>query len=334
MHPLLPPRFKSAAYTLAEMMVSVGIFAIGASIAYPLLVSDMNLYVRNFSINKSNNSLRYALQTLKADIDISIEPPRLLTYSVSGNTGVFTPLATDATVKSADAILLWTNLGYAYDMAPAAGSSDNTIAPASGITLNSVATAPAPQIGDRLVILSPLPYTAGMPETVAMGTGTIQKPGRRITAVTAVAGGYKVQLDLRNALPSGIQGNQSVYVVREVVYAINSISNKQGNAVVERQLITYPSTNDPTTFKLLIRDLDPTPQNTDAVLTSSTYAFNYPNGLSDTAPLRINLPIRALDYATAIADRNLAPGAVDSSATEFNVYLRSNPQMSVKKRLD
>ena len=48
-------------------MIAVAIFVLGGGIAYPLLIGDLSLYVRNFSLNKSDNSLRYSLQKLKMD---------------------------------------------------------------------------------------------------------------------------------------------------------------------------------------------------------------------------------------------------------------------------
>ncbi len=42
-----------AAFTLVELIVAVGIFAVGASIAYALLMSDFNLYIRNLNVGKS-----------------------------------------------------------------------------------------------------------------------------------------------------------------------------------------------------------------------------------------------------------------------------------------
>ena len=46
-------------------MVAVGVFAIGAPSPIRCSSGDINLYARNFSLNKSNNSLRYSLQMLK-----------------------------------------------------------------------------------------------------------------------------------------------------------------------------------------------------------------------------------------------------------------------------
>ncbi len=325
-----------AAFTLVELIVAVGIFAVGASIAYPLLVSDFNLYIRNFSINKSNNSLRYGLQNLKKDIEMSLEPPTLTTYSLDNTqakpTGVLTPLP--PTAASGEAILLWVNFGPAYDMIAGTGPG-GVIDPTGPIALNCAPGAPIPVKGDRLIILYPVPATPGMRETVLMNKGdtvSIVKPGRTITSVTFVPPtSLTVTIDDKtNPLPAGITGNQSVYFAREVAYAAYTINDTFGNAV-ERQLVCYPNTTDMTTSKLLTRDLDPNPQTLDGLAKTSTLAFNYPSGgKGSQSALSVNFPVRAVDYAHAIADRDLGGQPVDTFATEFNVFLRSNPQMAAK----
>ncbi len=339
-------RYRSeAGFKLAELMVAVGIFVLGGGVAYPLLIGDLSLYVRNFSLNKSDNSLRYSLQRLKQDIDMSIEPPTLVNYSVSGGTGVLTPQSTSTV--SAQGILLWVSLGPSYDMQPTSGS--NTSVPVtSTITLNrrvnTTATASdpfpssaMPQIGDRLVIMSPAPYSTGMADTVNMNGVSISKPGRRIVSVNGTTSGkvtengassLAIKLDpAGTALPTTITGPQSVYVVREVAYVVSTITDSGGNAV-ERRLIRYPSTNDMTNAITLIRDVDPAPLEIDTTTNALIQPFNYYGGRGNLSPLSINLPVRALDYANAITTRQA------SASSEYNVYLRSSPQMGVKVRLD
>ncbi len=325
-------RFRSrAGFKIAELMVAVGIFVLGGGIAYPLLIGDIGLYARNFSLNKSNNSLRFSLERLKQDIDMSIAPPWLVDYRVSGSAGVLTPkLATDA---SANGILLWVNLGPAYDMQGSGQNGTGSVPVTNTITLNRQASAPMPQINDRLVIMSPTPYSDGMPETVTMDTKTVQKPGRSIKAVNGQTSGtvadstatsVTVKLDLSNtALPATITGPQSVYVVREVAYVAYTLNDAAGNPV-ERRLIRYANTADMTKGELLIRDVDPSPLEVDAATNAVIQPFNYYGGRTSLSALSINLPVRAIDYANAVTARQA------SASSEFNVYLRSNPQMAVK----
>ena len=330
----LPLIVRRAAFTFTEMMMAVGVFAIGSAIVYPLLVGDMGLYARNFSINKSNNSLRFSLQKFKNDIDMAIEPPLLMSYRVSGSTGILKPLG--ASTVSGQALMIWVNLGPAYDMVPTAGSgTGGTVNPAAGITLRCASTLPAVQVGDRLVIESPAPYSTGMPETVVMDGVSVQKPGRRITAVTINSStSITVALDLSNTpLPSGITGDKTAYIAREVAYVAYTINDSAGNPT-ERQLIYYPTTNNMTAPKLLVRDLDPTPQEIDANTGAVVQPFNYYGGRGNLSPLSVVLPIRAVDYAHALNDRNLGAATTNTSSTEFDVYLRSAPQMGIKARLD
>ena len=305
-------------------MVAVSIFVVGGGVAYPLLVGDVGLYARNFSLNKSNNSLRFSLERFKQDVDMSIASPWLVDYALNNSVVALTPkLATDS---SADGILLWVNLGPAYDMQGSSQNGTGAVPVTGNITLKRVANSPTPQVGDRLVILSPTPFSAGMPETVTMNGQTIQKPGRPIrTIVNSSATTVTVQLDSSNtALPSNISGPQSVYVVREVAYVVNKIADASGTTV-ERQLVRYASTADLTKGEIIIRDVDPAPLELDPATNAVIKPFNYYNGgRTSGTPLSIKLPVRAIDYANAITTRQA------TGSSEFNVYLRSSPQMAVK----
>ena len=323
---------RRAAFTLVELMVAVAIFAVGGSIVYPLLSGDIQLYARNFSINKSDNSLRYSLQMLKRDINMGIEPPQLMSYTSSGSTGTFTAV-TSSTV-SAQAILIWVNLGRAYELVPTSGSGPTaTITPSTGVTLTRASATPTVQVGDRLVIEDPTPYGTGMPDAKATCGAVMQAPGRRITAISnATATSLSVSLDLTTPLPSGILGNQSAYIVREVAYAVTTLG--PASNPVERDLIYYPTTANLSSSRLLVRDLDPLPQEIDPNTNATIQPFNFYGGRGALSPLSVCLPIRALDYAHALNDRNLGAATTNTSATEFDVYLRSATQMAIKVRLD
>lgn len=344
-----PSLLRHAAFTLAELMVAVGVFAIGAAIVYPLYTADFSLYARNFSINKSNNSLRYSLQTLQRDIQMSVEPPLLMSYRVSGSSVILKPAdTTNATTGvvatpaiSGTAVMMWVNLGPAYDLVPATGTgTPGTISPSSGVTLNRASAQPAVQVGDRLMILNPGPYTTNMPDLVTMDGVKILKPGRRINAITAAtATQITVQLDLTTAqggtpLPSPISGQQSAFILREVAYVAMTI-NDSANNPIERQLLYYPTTNNMSASQLIVRDLDPLPQETDKTTKVTIQPFNYYGGRDrlNASSLSVILPIRAVDYARGLNDRNLAGAATNTSSTEFDVYLRSAPQMVVKSAI-
>jgi prepilin-type N-terminal cleavage/methylation domain-containing protein len=341
MRPFLSPLFKRAGFTLTELMVGVGIFAIGASIVYPLFSGDLSLWARNFSINKSNNSLRYALQKLKRDIDMAVEPPTLMSYSGTGSSGVLTPLAT--TAVSAQAVMIWVNLGPAYDLQPSSGT---TINPSAGVTLkrhikstsDPTPSSVVPQVGDRLMILDPAPYSTGMPETVTMGGSTITKPGRQITSVSIASNDtttalFTVGLNLTNPLPTGIPASESALIIREVAYVAYTIKSPSGSAV-ERQLLYFPTTYNMNAAQLLIRDLDPTPQEIDTNTSAIVQPFNFYTGRANLSVLNVVLPIRAVDYDHALNDQELGTATTNTTFTEFDVYLRSAPQMGIKARLD
>ncbi len=338
-------RLAPAAFTLTEMMIAVAISAIGMSIAYPFLVSEMNLYARNFSINKSNNSLRYSMQTLKRDIDMAIEPPVLATYSGSGSTATLTPM--NSAAVSAQAILVYVNFGPAYNM-PSTNQDNSPITnPASGINLVGHYTtgtgdqsAPLPSVGDRLLIMSPAPSSAAMLETITTNGVTYTKPGRRITKVSLTSSNsagvkFTVWVDQTNTpLPSAPYppGDQSVYLFHETAYMAYTVNNSAGTAV-ERQLRYVQNTANLATPTILIHDLDPTPQEIDTNTNATVQPFNFYGGRGNFSTLAVNLPIRAVDYAHAVADRNIATGTINVSS-EFNTFIRSNPNMSMKYRMD
>jgi prepilin-type N-terminal cleavage/methylation domain-containing protein len=328
-----------AGFTLTELMMAVAIFAVGGLMVYPLFDGDLSLFARNFSINKSNNSLRWALQKLKRDIDMAVEPPTLMSYSGSATSGTLTPLASSAV--SAQAIMLWVNLGPAYDLQPAGG----TLTPSSGVSLkrhiastsDPTPSSVVPQVGDRLMIMDPAPYSTGMPETVTMGTGSITKPGRAVTSVSIAANDtttatFTVGLNLTNALPTGIPASESAYFIREVAYVAYPVT--AGGKTLERDLLYFPTTYNMNAGQTLIRDLDPLPQEVDTNTSATIQPFNYYSGRGNLSVLNVILPIRAMDYDHALNDVHLGTAVTNTSGTEFDVYLRSAPQMGIKARLD
>ncbi len=348
---ILPPgtiRPRRAAFTLMELMVAVGILAVGTSILYPFLVTEMNLYARNFSINKSNNSLRYSLQMLKRDIDMAIEPPTLATYTVSGSTASLTPLP--ASTVSAEAMLVYVNFGAAYNMPSTTQDHFTPITnPALGITLvGHFITATGtdrqkglPAVGDRLLIMSPSPSSTAMLETFGSGATAYTKPGRRITGVTLVSNSaatgvtFTVTVDqTKTALPSSPYptGDQAVYLFHESAYMTYIVKDSAGNAV-EKQLRYVENTANLANPTILIHDLDATPQEIDATTGVATQPFNYYGGRGNFSALSLNLPIRAIDYTHSIAERGVASGQINVSS-EFNVFIRSAPLMGMKYRMD
>ena len=361
----LPSPARRNAFTLLELLVSLGVLTLGGAIVYPFLSGDLGLYTRNFSINKSNNSLRHSLQSLKRDLDMSIEPPLLVTATIDAKGTATLAPQTVVTPQYAQAILAYVNYGPAYQLQPASTAVPpvpTLINATKAITINRyVATAanlaadpfavtsPLPSVGDRILFMSPGPYSAGMSENVDLTTGkpvtaasanTVVKPGRLITAVNPVVGSgspptqFTVTLDQTNGLKDTTSGvslvkdNNSVYFFRESVYAVRAVN------AGESQLVYYASVSNLTKPKLIIRDLDPNPQEIDAVSGKAIAPFNYYARAGNTYPLSVNLPVRALDWASSIGDRNLGGKAADTSSAEFNLYLRSSTLMKIKGRLD
>lgn len=347
---IFPPgaNLRRAAFTLTEMMVALAVLSVGTSIAYPFLITQMNLYVRNFSINKSNNSLRKSVLLLQRDIDMAVAPPTLATYAGSGSTATIVPLP-DSTL-SADAILVYVNFGSAYNMPSVTQDHKTAITnPVLGVTLvGKFITASGtdqqkgmPSVGDRLLIMSPSPSSSTM-----LDTNNYNKPGRQITKVTPISNDstngcrFTLTLALNPAgSPKGTplpgtgttadpypDGDQSVYLLHESAYMTYTVTNGTDN--VEKQLLYVENTANLASPKILIHDLDTDPK--EVVSGAAVKPFNYAAGGRGTfSATSINLPIRAFDYAHAIAERGVAAGQVNVSS-EFNVFIRSAPTMYTK----
>ena len=135
--------------------------------------------------------------------------------------------------------MMWVNLGPAYDMVPTSGTgTGGTINPGSGVTLKrhiySAAIRPPPPPCRRSATgwssCIPSPYSTGMPETVIDGRRDHPEAGSRASLPSASCHGHDLDhvhraLDLSNtALPAGITGDKSVYIVREVAYVANTIT--------------------------------------------------------------------------------------------------------------
>jgi len=152
------------------------------------------------------------------------------------------------------------------------------------------------------------------------------KPGRRLVSVNMVSSVF-VDVAVEDLSGSGqsipaVTLYNSAYVVHEVAYVAYGYLDSSGNPV--RELRYFPNAEDASTYTVICRDLDPTPQ--EKVNGVAVQPFALVDSTSGTS-LNVNFPVRALDYAHAIADRNLPPGQINVSS-EFNVSISAKPQIS------
>ena len=219
---------------------------------------------------------------------------------------------------------------------------------------------------DRLMFLSPaapaqpagaptgaIPWLASTQQIVTEGTAPVVrtfKPGRRLTGLTlpsSTATSFTVTIeDLSTLAAPGAQNlppitaYNSAYIVHEVAYAVFTNRDAGGNAV-SRELRYFPHADDPATFVVLSRDLDPNPQEqqrNDAgnlILAGGNPQSVQPFTVdgADVSTLRVNLPIRALDYARAVAERRLPAGGGPNVQSEFNVSISSKPSMGYRNNV-
>lgn len=363
-------------YTLAELLVTLAAFGLVGGIAFAVFQDGFNQFIRNISLNKSENSIRYSLQRLKRDITLAVQPPTLVSYDPTRSSPLMAAPVNAAGLTSADGIRLVVNPGPAYCLTPANSSSDvGSSTPLAANTLsfrlwrhvpngaNGADPAPLPVIdaaataagnfsrNDRLMFLYPsaparpaaAPWPASTQQIISEGTAPAVvsvKPGRRLTSLTiggANATFFDVTVeDLRpgQGLP-GIVPYNTAYVVREVAYAVWTQRDAGGNAV-SRELRYFPAADDPATFTVICRDLDPNPQEQarddlgNLLLDGSGNARPvqpFTVRANDVSTLRVNLPIRARDYARAIAEQRLNGSSAPDVASEFNVSISARPQM-------
>lgn len=352
-------------FTLIEMLVTLAALGLVGGIAYAVLLDGFNLFVRNISINKSDNGLRYCLQRLKRDVTQAIQAPQLISYDPTRATPIQPVTVANSGLTYAQGVRLVINKGPAYCLTSTASSTPDSDVLNPALAPNTLSfrlwrhvpttgtgrdPAPLPAVGDRLMFLYPAPAagTAPVPagatypdSTQQILPGNVTRPGRKLTVVgTPAATLNYVDVSVEDLRPAqnlpGIIPFNTAYVVHEVAYAVWTNRDAAGNAV-SRELRYFPSADDPTNFAVVSRDLDPNPreQMRDDGGALVLDAGGKPQPVQPFAllagnrtVLRVNLPVRALDYARAIAERRGATLAVPDVVSEFNVSISAKPTMS------
>jgi hypothetical protein len=84
---------RNAAYTLTELGIVAGTFAVVGGTIYVLMTAGLNLFAKNHAVNKSSEMVRGTLDRMTRDLHAAIEPPALIdssgaTVPVTGSTPV------------------------------------------------------------------------------------------------------------------------------------------------------------------------------------------------------------------------------------------------------
>ena len=134
---------RHAGFTLAELLVSTAVAVIIGGIAYSLLGAAMSLYIRNLSLNKSDNSLRVSMQRLKRHVTLATSTPQLVNYDPTRTPAML--IAAPVGTTTAQGIRIMVNLGPAYSLLPLTVPALNSrppVTPSRTLFLREVARMP------------------------------------------------------------------------------------------------------------------------------------------------------------------------------------------------
>ena len=371
-----------AGFTLVELLVALAVFGLVGGMAYAVLLDGFNQFIRNISLNKSENSLRYTLQRLKRDVSLAVQPPTLVSYDPTRANPLMAVPVSNVGLTSAAGIRLVVNSGPAYCLTPAGSAADAQAAGALGVTTpantlsfrlwrhvpsaaNGTDPAPVPFVdpgftaannfsrNDRLMFLNPAaasvpaaaPWPASTQQIISEGTApavVTTKPGRRLTSLTVgAANAAFLDVTVEDLRPTqglpGVFAYNAAYIVHEVAYAVFTNRDAAGKAL-SRELRYFPSADDPANFEVVCLDLDPNPQEQArddagnlilaAGVPQPVLPFTVQGSNLDT--LRVNMPIRARDYAQVVAERRLGAAGNPDVASEFNVSISAKPFMGYR----
>jgi prepilin-type N-terminal cleavage/methylation domain-containing protein len=82
-----PKAKKHPAFTLLEMMITTAIVAIAGGGIFLALVTGLNLYAKNLSVNSTHQQMLKAINRVTRDIHASVSIPKLLNSNLSAATG-------------------------------------------------------------------------------------------------------------------------------------------------------------------------------------------------------------------------------------------------------
>jgi hypothetical protein len=201
----IPIHFKRiAAYTLVELTVVAGSFAIVGGAMYVLMSSGLNLFARNHSINHSSEMARTTLDRLTSDMHVAIESPTLI-----NSAGEPVPVGGDAPVAAAG--IRFRKFIAGPLRIPSALTATNTT-----VTLAAQASDRMPEAGQFIII--PATTVNVLPQDVhariLAARGSVTMPVLDLTAPIGTS-----------LLPPVLSGNVApansvAYIVQEVAYVV------------------------------------------------------------------------------------------------------------------
>jgi type II secretory pathway pseudopilin PulG len=138
-------RFGGAAFTLAEIMISVGVLGLLGAVFYQVLLSGLTLTAKNTAVNAAHEEARQGMLRLTRDIHASISVPQLRNTSFAVISSTPSPSASPGATPPTAAGVSFQNVAYGpnflwRDPSPSGNSpimiKDGTsFAPAPGMRL-------------------------------------------------------------------------------------------------------------------------------------------------------------------------------------------------------
>jgi type II secretory pathway pseudopilin PulG len=157
-------RFNSAAFTLAESMIAVGVLGLLGLVFYQVLVSGLTLAAKNTAVNAAHEEARQGMARLTRDIHASISVPQLRNTSFAVISSTPSPSASPGATPPTAAGVSFQNVVYGpnflwKDPSP---SGNSPIMIKDGTSF-------APEPGMRLIV----PFW-GIEDTIVQRTGASQ----------------------------------------------------------------------------------------------------------------------------------------------------------------
>lgn len=300
-----PNTRRAGAYTIGELAVIIGVFAIIGGLAYSLLMSATTLLAKNISLNSSNLMVRQALDRLYADLNQANRLPTLINADGS-------PTGTNA---PAAGIVFDRYLGGPYIVGnPGTGLPANTTTFNLFYSIDPLANPPVPARNDvvimvgaaRALVQESSPPTSSYSGPVPTPAPT---PGRMVTVTLQDQLGHYTNPP-GSPITWSSNTSQSAFLVHQQAFVVVPVNGTTGPA----ELRLYPDVETVTNYD------DPTKY----VVLTHTIGTRTVGGLPEHTPFSLVTQNGAtyLNIAMRVEDQHYNNRLATQQANEFNTFLR------------
>jgi len=285
------PRTRHA-FTLAEMMVALAVFATVSLGLFTFTATSLRLVGRNLATNHSHGNMRVSDQELLYNLHASASPFVLITYNGTAYADATATSTSDVDAFTQQNISNRTN-GVRFRLAGGGPYqlTASTTSASTSLTFNfgvGSAVPYVPEVGDKVVL--PL-LSSSFDITAVTQTPTVANPTGIITISAPL--GFAVNTTTAGNVTTGYFYREVAYTVynNQLRYHANYTGSNQGNYTIVRDDVTSPNP-----FALLFAPSAPTSTGLNLRLSLEFYdidyysARNYKNG---TVTLQAVIPPRA-----------------------------------------